>query len=52
MRATCFGIRRAAVWNKTDVIPSVIACGIFAHRRADTTLGGMADGSVLTVVPG
>ncbi|MDY0340774.1 MAG: ribose-5-phosphate isomerase RpiA [Coriobacteriia bacterium] len=34
-----------------DAIPGVIACGIFARRRADTILVGHEDGSVLTLVP-
>ena len=34
-----------------DAIPSVVACGIFAHRRADVILVGRDDGSVLTLIP-
>ncbi len=32
-----------------EAIPGVIACGVFAHRRADVILVGRADGSVLTL---
>jgi ribose 5-phosphate isomerase A len=34
-----------------EAIPGVIACGIFARRRADVILVGREDGSVLTLIP-
>ena len=34
-----------------EAIPGVVACGIFAHRRADVILVGRDDGSVLTLIP-
>ena len=35
-----------------EAIPGVIACGIFAQRRADVILVGRADGTVETLVTG
>lgn len=34
-----------------DAIPGIVACGIFAHRRADVILVGRSDGTVLTLIP-
>ena len=34
-----------------ETIPGVVACGIFAHRRADVILVGREDGSVSTIIP-
>lgn len=34
-----------------EVIPGVVACGIFARRRADVILVGRADGSVFSLIP-
>lgn len=34
-----------------DAIPGVLACGIFAHRRANVILVGKADGSTYTIEP-
>ncbi len=34
-----------------EAIPGVVACGIFARRRADVILIGRADGSVVTLAP-
>lgn len=40
------------VEDALDAISGVVACGIFAHRRADVILVGREDGSVLRLVPG
>jgi ribose 5-phosphate isomerase A len=37
--------------RRLESIPGVIACGIFAHRRADVILVGHADGSVTELCP-
>ena len=34
-----------------EAIPGVVACGIFAHRRADVIIVGREDGTVLTLAP-
>lgn len=34
-----------------EAIPGVVACGIFAHRRADVILVGRDDGTVFTLIP-
>lgn len=34
-----------------EAIPGVVACGIFAHRRADAILVGREDGSMLALAP-
>jgi ribose 5-phosphate isomerase len=34
-----------------EVIPGVVACGIFARWRADVILVGRDDGSVFTLIP-
>lgn len=41
----------ARVEDALEAIPGVIACGIFAHRRADVILVGRNDGSVLVLFP-
>lgn len=40
-----------AVEDALEAIPGVVACGVFARRRADVVLVGRADGSVETIVP-
>ncbi len=34
-----------------EAIPGVVACGIFARRRADVILVGRDDGSIFTLIP-
>ncbi|MDP2234743.1 MAG: ribose-5-phosphate isomerase RpiA [Actinomycetota bacterium] len=39
------------VEDALEAIPGVVACGIFARRRADVILVGRKDGSVLALIP-
>lgn len=41
----------SATESRLEALPGVVACGIFAHRRADVVLVGHADGRVVRIVP-
>ncbi|MCE5190210.1 MAG: ribose-5-phosphate isomerase RpiA [Actinomycetia bacterium] len=41
----------AAVESQLESVPGVVACGVFAHRRADVILVGHPDGRTTTLRP-
>ncbi len=43
--------RAALAYLRPDTVIGVVACGIFAHRRADVILVGRKDGSMLALAP-